>query len=241
LPGGTLLVSRAIKLFPLYKQYLEAQGFKDVEATAEEKDSLHMVINELKPRLVLIESAFYQAGTPLMMGQVLKRFPELRIAAVSLCEYPASIAVRFMFYGVKSYLDLWEGPEEFHRGLQAVRKGGEYISPRARELIDLFPEWPDMNGKATARLLEILILLCNGFTAESIGMELHLSRKTVYNDMDRLRAVFNVRDRDGMVAKAWELQLVTEKDMRFLDRRKEAVPLPEWAVAQQKIQLAMSR
>jgi DNA-binding NarL/FixJ family response regulator len=130
---------------------------------------------------------------------------------------------------------LWEGYEEFHHGLQEVRKGREYISPRVREVIDLFSEWPKTGNRVTARLMEILVLLCNGFTADSIGRELHLSRKTVYNDMDRLCAAFGVRCRDGIVAKAWELQLVTEKDMRFLDRRQEAAPLPEWVTVQQKM------
>jgi DNA-binding NarL/FixJ family response regulator len=236
MPGGTLIVSRAVKLFSHYKERLERLGFNNVEITGEEKDSLNMVINELKPRLVLIESAFYQTGTPLMMGRLLKRFPKLNIAAVSAYEFPDSIAAWFIFHGVKSYLNLWEGCEEFLRGIQMVREGREYISPHVKEVIDLFPEWPNTNIKATTRLMEILVLLCNGFTADSIGKELHLSRKTVYNDMDRLYAAFNVKCRDEMVAKAWELRLVTEKDMRFFDRRKEAAPLPEWAAAKIKME-----
>jgi DNA-binding NarL/FixJ family response regulator len=180
LPGKTLIVSRAVKLFPHYKKCLEEFGFKNVEITGEEKDSLNMVINELEPRFVLIESAFYQAATPLMMGQILKRFPKLNIAAISAYEYPDSIAAWFIFRGVKSYLNLLEGHEEFHHGLRMVLEGMEYISPQVKQMIDLFPEWPNTKNKATARLMEILVLLCNGFTAESIGKELHLSRKTVY-------------------------------------------------------------
>jgi DNA-binding NarL/FixJ family response regulator len=232
LPGGTLLVSRANNLFPHFKKRLEGLGFKGVEITGEEKDSLRMVINEAKPRLVLVGSSFYQAGTPRMMGQLLQRFPKLNIAAVSLHEYPASVAAWFVFHGVKSYLAAWEGLEEFHRGLRIVRDGGEYVSPRVKGLIDLLPEWPDTKGRATPRLMETLALLCNGFAAESIGKELHLSRKTVYNDMDRLCGVFNVKGRDQLVARAWELGLVTAQDMRFLDRRQEKEALPEWANTQ---------
>jgi DNA-binding NarL/FixJ family response regulator len=241
LPGGTLLVSRAIKLFPYYRQKLLALGFQDVEVTGEEKDSLNMVINDLKPRLVLVESAFYQAGTPFMMGRLLKRFPKLNIAAVSLAEFPDSLAAWFIFHNVKSYLNLWEGYEEFSRGLEIIREGGVYISPRVRDVIDLFPEWPETNGEATARLMEVLVLLCNGFTAESIGKELHLSRKTVYNHMKRLYNTFDVQCRDEMVAKAWAFHLVTENDIRFLDRRQEAAPLPEWAAAKQKIDRSLMR
>jgi DNA-binding NarL/FixJ family response regulator len=150
-------------------------------------------------------------------------------------EFPDSIAAWFIFYGVRSYLNLWEGYEEFHKGLQLVRQGAEYISPQVKEIIDLFPEWPNTNNKMTRRLMEILVLLCNGFKAESIGEELHLSRKTVYNHMDRLFNAFNTKNRDELVARAWELELVTQKDIRFLDRRQEPERLPEWATAKQRI------
>ena len=233
--GGTLIVSRAKKLFPHYKQRLLELGFTDVEATGEERESLNMVINEMKPRLVLVGSAFYQAATPFRMGQLLKRFPKLTIAAVSLHEFPDSLAVWFIWRGVKSYVNLWDGVDEFHQGLQAVREGKEYISPQVKKLRDLFPVWPQMYDDTTKRLLEVRVLLCNGCSADSIGAELQLSRKTVYNDMDRLYDTFHVRDRDDLVAKAWELQLVTEKDMRFLDRRREPEALPEWAAVKQKM------
>jgi DNA-binding NarL/FixJ family response regulator len=176
------MVSRAVKLFPRIQRRLEELGFPKVDVTGEERDSLNFIINEKKPDLVLVGSAFYQAGTPLMTGRLLKRFPKLNIAALSVHEFPDSVAAWFMFYGIKSYVNLYEGFEEFHHGLQIVREGGEYISPGVKSLIDLFPEWPKTNIEATARLMEILVLLCNGFAAESIGAELHISRKTVYNN-----------------------------------------------------------
>jgi hypothetical protein len=37
---------------------------------------------------MLVESGFYHACTPYMMGRLLKLFPKLNIAAVSLGEYP---------------------------------------------------------------------------------------------------------------------------------------------------------
>jgi hypothetical protein len=104
--GGTLIVSRATKLFPYYQRRLLELGFNDVEATGEEKDSLNSVINEKNPRLMLVESGFYHAGTPYMMGRLLKLFPKLNIAAVSIGEYPDDLAAWFIFYRVKSYVSL---------------------------------------------------------------------------------------------------------------------------------------
>jgi DNA-binding NarL/FixJ family response regulator len=229
MPGGTLIVSRANNLFAYYQKRLLELGFTDVEATGEEKDSLNMVINELKPRLVLIGSGFYHAGTPYMMGQLLKRFPKLNIAAVSLGEFPDYLAAWFFFHGVRSYINLWDGYEEFHQGLQIVRQGGTYISPPVQKLIELFSEWPDTNDKVTKRLMEILILLCRGFSPDDIGDSLQVNRNTVTYHLKRLYRMFHVHNREGMVGLAWELGLVTAKDMCFYNRKDPVGPFPAWA------------
>jgi hypothetical protein len=109
MPGGTLIVSRAKKLFPWYQKRLLEFGFNDVEATGEERDSLNMVINEVKPRLVMVDSGFYHAGTPYVTGQMLKRFPKLNIAAVSMGEFPDILGAWFYFHGVKSYVNFLGG------------------------------------------------------------------------------------------------------------------------------------
>jgi hypothetical protein len=59
LAGGTLVISRATYLFPLFRQYLEGFGFRDVETAEVEKDGLVFKINETKPRLMFIENGSY--------------------------------------------------------------------------------------------------------------------------------------------------------------------------------------
>jgi hypothetical protein len=71
-----------------------------------------------------------------MTGQMLKRFPKLNIAAVSLGEFPDYLAAWFYFHGVKSYINWWDGYEEFYKGLEIVRQGGAYISPAVTSLRD---------------------------------------------------------------------------------------------------------
>jgi DNA-binding NarL/FixJ family response regulator len=234
LPGGTLIVSRAKNLFPLYKKSLEEAGFEDVEATGEEKDSLNLVINEKKPRLVLVESGFYHAGTPFMMGQLLKMFPWLNIAAVSLGEFPDATAVWFIWRGVKSYLNFWDGEKEFYYGLEEIRKGRVYISPNVRRLFEQFPIAPDIEDKATKRHLEVLVLLCKGLLIQEIGSLLHISRNTVNAHLKQMCKIFHVRGREEMVSMAWELGLVTPGDC-FYPRTRHIEPLPEWAAVRKKL------
>jgi DNA-binding NarL/FixJ family response regulator len=233
--GGTLMVSRAKNLFPQIKQRLLDLGFHNVDITSEEKDSLNSVINEKKPDLVLVGSRFYQAATPYMMGEFLDRFPKLNIAAVSVYEYPNVMAVWFIWHGVKSYLNLWEGYEEFHQCLQEVRQGKTYISRNVRRLIDLFPEWTKVGDRATKRQMEVLVFICNGFIPGQIGDEMHITRRTVSNHLKDIYQIFHVKNREEMVGLAWELDLVCKKDMRFIDRREKNKPLPEWAAVRQKL------
>jgi DNA-binding NarL/FixJ family response regulator len=231
--GGTLMVSRAKNLFPGIKKRLEGLGFGNVEVTGEEKDSLNMVLNELKPRLVLMGSGFYHAGTPYMMGRLRTHYPKLNMAVVSVGEFPDDLATWFIWYGVNSYVNLWEGAEEFHRGLQEVRKGNTYIAPQVQRLIDRLSTWPKTTNKVTDRHMAVLLLLCRGFSFDSIGETLHISRNTVDWHAKELRRMFHVKNRDGLVSMAWELGLVTAGDMCFYDREKEIGPLPEWAAIKQ--------
>jgi hypothetical protein len=101
--GGTLHLSKEKMLYPLFKKRLAELGFTNFEITGEERDSLNSVINDLNPRLILVDSDFYECSTPYMMGQLLKSFPKLNIAAVSaLCKIPADLAMWFVINGVKS-------------------------------------------------------------------------------------------------------------------------------------------
>lgn len=235
--GGTLVVSRAEKLYPHFKKRFEQLGFDGVTVTGAEKDGLYMLINELKPRLLVIGSGFYQAGTPYMTGELHMRFPKLNIAAISTDDYPLSLAPWFIWHGVKSYVNLWEGLEEFYRGLQFVREGRQYISPLVQNIIERHHEWPDTRSKATKRQMECLIMLCCGFEPERIGKELHISRRTVYNHLDDLYGIFHVKNREEMIALAWSMGLVSPKDIRFYSRRPEGVRLPEWA----EIKMSMNK
>jgi DNA-binding NarL/FixJ family response regulator len=228
------MVSRAKKLFSYIKKQLENVGFPNVVVTGEEKDSLNMLINDMKPCFVIVESWFYHAATPYMMGRLLKLYPKLNITAITICEFPDDLAAWFIWHGVKSYVNMQEGIEEFYQGLEEVRKGKEYITPQVQYFIDQAAEWPEATLDVKKRQMEVLILLCKGFTPEHIGQELQISKRTVDWHLGELYRMFHVKNREEMVALAWELDLVTKNDMWFYGRTRTIDPLPVWAAAKQK-------
>ena len=227
--GGTLVVTRAEKLHDYYRNKLKNLGFTDVTVTSSAKNGLNFAINEHKPRLLLIDSYFYQAGTPYMTGELHRDFPKLNIAVISLSDFPLSLAPWFIWHGAKSYVSLWEGFDEFNRGMMLVREGKQYISPAVQNRIDKIDVWPETGDKITKRQKECLTMLCCGFAPERIGEELNISRQTVNNHLVTMYKTFHATNREEMVAMAWELELVTHDDVRFYEKKPEVKELPEWA------------
>jgi DNA-binding NarL/FixJ family response regulator len=226
--GGVLALSRAVGLHTEIKGRLEAAGFEDVTITDKDNDELNTIICNKNPRLVIIDSWFYQDGTSCRLGELVKLFPELNIAVVSVHDFPVRRAPCFIWDGARSYLNLWEGNEEFQRGLRIVREGGQYISPKVQRLIDHYDEWPDTKNKMTKRQKVCLVMLCSGCIIDQIGETLHISKKTVYNHLNSLYSAYHVGSRSEMVALACEMGLVTPKDIQLYNRKKEFLPLPEW-------------
>jgi DNA-binding NarL/FixJ family response regulator len=231
--SGVLALTRATKLHAEYKGRLEASGFQDVTVTDKENDALNTVICNKKPRLIMIDSWFYQDATSCRIGELVKLFPKLNVAVVSIHDFPVSRAPWFIWEGAKSYLSLWEGYDEFKLGLRTVRDGKQYISPKVQKLIDS-QECPDTKNRITNRQKECLVMLCCGCTTDQIGEALHISRKTVYNHLNSLYSIFHACSREEMIAFAWEMELVTTKDIRLYNRKKEYRQLPDWATVKWK-------
>jgi DNA-binding NarL/FixJ family response regulator len=227
--NGTLLVSRFINSFPLIIKFFETLDFKDVSATNEEIDSLIMLINKIKPSKIIIDSDFYSVATPLMVGRILKVFPKLYIAAVSICAYPDKKAVWFIWHGARSYVNFMDGDEEFLRGMTKIREGEDYISSGVQKRMDEFPDWPDTPLKVTKNQKEVLTILYNGFSLEGIMKNMHVCKRTAEYYIEKLKAVFNADTRDELVAIAFHSDMVTKEDLHFKDTSGNVPVLPAWA------------
>ena len=238
-----MVVSRYAKLKPQIKSVAEKLGFTNVMVTEKDLDGLNFVINEMKPRLVIICSGFYKAATPYMMGRLLKDFPKLRIVAVTVGDYSDEIAMGFKWHGVKSYINLLEGFDEFLKGIEAVKRGEEYIAPTVQWLHENCTEWPDGNVDIAKRQKEVLVHACNGFDTAEIGRQMGICKRTVEDHFNELHKILGTSNRGELIRNAFYLELVTKEDLCFYRMVKQPFPLPEWMARKQKVaklQLAMS-
>jgi DNA-binding NarL/FixJ family response regulator len=213
--GGTLLVSRAIKLHADHKKKLEDIGFKGVSVTAAEKDGLNMVIEELKPQIVIVGSRFYKSATPYMMALLRRKFKELNIAAVSIFDYPPDLAIRFIANGVNSYLNYYDGTSQFYRGLETMCEGKKFISPSVKERIVKRGLLPPPAYELTERQIEVLRLLCNGFTSDEIANELHISKRTVEFHKAEMFNSLGTRNENELIRVALYLKIIPLDELDF--------------------------
>ena len=229
--GGTLVVTNKENRHIHFKKRFEQLGFYNVTVTSARKDGLNMAIHDLKPRILLIGSSLYDCCTPFMMADLHKTFPKLNIAAIDVMDYPADLAMYFILNGVKSYINYWEGsgPEQFYKGLEEIRSGGEYISPEVQRRIEMRSYKPAPSGKLTAKQIEIIRLISNGYTGAEIADTLHMSEKSADNRKSEIYKAINVRNENELIRTAIYLGLINPEELRFFPRNYELKPLPQKA------------
>jgi len=188
------MVTRDISLHQYYKKYLEDIGYTNISVTAVERDGLRMMIEDMQPCLVMVEADFYDRSTPYMLSRLLDDIPSLNIAAVNVHKFPEKKAVRFITNGVKSYVNKYEGMEEFHRGLKLVKDGKKYVSPNIREMINSLDEKPEPVGRITERENEVLDSLCRGSKEEEIAKNLEISVRTVFKHKEHIYKSLDVEN-----------------------------------------------
>ena len=225
--GGTLLVSRAVKNHSYYKKRLETLGFPNVTPTALERDGLNNLIRELKPNMVIMGARFFHCCTPFMMGELHRKFPQLKMAAVCIGEYPPDLAMYFILNGVKSYVTSFEGIPQFYRGIDEVSRGREYVSPDVVERIGIRREYPMPAGRITGKHREVLRLICCGFKDDEIGNTLNISIKTVYNHKTEIFTSLNARNPVELIITALTHEIVGLDELHFRPDDYTLNPLPE--------------
>jgi DNA-binding NarL/FixJ family response regulator len=163
-----------------------------------------------------------------MVGRLLKIFPKLNIAAISVfCKIPDELAMWFIFNGAKSYVNFFEGLEEFYYGLNEVREGKEYIAPGVMERMNKRREMPEPAGNVTPRQMEIIRLLCNGFTGQEICDVLAIALDTLNVQKKKIYTTLNVRNEKELIRVALFHEWITLEELRFFGRAYTLNPLPE--------------
>ena len=226
--GGTLVVSRADKLYPFYKKYFEERGFTSVTITGMEKDALNMLIDDLRPKIVIIGAGFFQSAMVLMTSQLVKRHKGINFVIISTRPepYPSALAMKCIVNGVKSFITITDGFEQFDQGIEQVKQGKSFISPSVLEELEEKDEVPKRSGDITEREIEVARLMRNGFEGQEIADELDISLRTVNYHKQEMYSKFGTRNELELVRVVGHLKLVNDDELNFYPRKYDLRPLP---------------
>ena len=225
--GGTLVVSRDTKNFSHYKTELEKIRFPEVTCTCAEKDALNSIIREMDPSLVIINARYYQRATPFMMGRLLKMFPKLNIAAVSLDDYPPELAMYFIRNGVKSYAAYYDGIHELKNAITDIRDGRKYVSPDVMKCMKKRDEEIEPASEMNDYYKLIILFTCDGWKDEEIGDLLGVTRRTISTHKSEIYRSLNVRNENELIKIAKELGFIEQQGTSFFPKDFVVTPLPD--------------
>jgi len=213
--GGTLMVSRDVNNQRHIKQRLEDLGFDNVCVTAHDRDALHSLIRDMKPDILMMGAKFYDYSTPYMMGELKKKFPKIKMAALSLERYPEDLAMNFIVNGIQSYITAFEGIEVWRKGLDEIKKGKQYVAASVQKRIDLREEYPMAAATITKIQTEVLRLSCCGYLEDEITAVLQISRRTLDTHKKNIHRSLNVRNYAEMVRAAYATGIVNPDVVNF--------------------------
>jgi len=219
--GCTLIISRKIKLHNYFINKLIDMGFRNVKATSVDKTGLDMLINDIKPRTVIIDVEFYKSASCYMINLLMKRFEKIDFIVVSFYEYPVELGMWLIYNGVKSFINLVEGDEQFFYGLECVRDGKQYISPDIQECMDTREFFPLLAVEVSDKEFQIWRCLCNGFTETETAIDLDISTSTVGFYKTKLLNNLGTRNDKEAMRVAHYLKTFKDGELNFYGRNYE--------------------
>jgi DNA-binding NarL/FixJ family response regulator len=167
------------------KLFIENENLGIVTGEADNGLSFLKLIENEKPDIAIID-----INMPVMDGieaseKAIAKYPDINILILSM-HGDQNYYTQLINIGVKGFLLKTAGKKELEDAFNSVAKGNSYFSSELLRRIILEINRPQtleslnkINPDFTERELEILMLFCNGFTANEIASKISLSVKTV--------------------------------------------------------------
>jgi DNA-binding NarL/FixJ family response regulator len=131
---------------------------------------------------------FMDLRMPIMNGveateKALKLFPELKIIALSSSNDSDNFD-RMIYAGVEGYMLKNSNFNDFKTAIEKVTKGGNYFSEEllvnfTKAIISQKIRSKNEVPELSKREIEVLQLICNGFSNQKIGEKLNISSRTI--------------------------------------------------------------
>jgi two-component system, NarL family, invasion response regulator UvrY len=178
-----------------YRRLLESEPSMRIVGEASDASQACQNARALRPDVVVMDIALPGISGIEATRRLLKEQPQLRVLIFSMYD-DAIYASRALEAGALGYLSKVSAPEVLVKAIYAISRGEPYLSSDVAANIGRSAAQSVRSeiDALTPRQLEILLLLVQGETIQSIGQKLGLSEKSVANQQWAIRAKLGARN-----------------------------------------------
>jgi DNA-binding NarL/FixJ family response regulator len=166
------------------------------------------------PQLILMDISMPEMNGIEALSRITKEIPSARVIILSTHSDEAHV-LDALRAGAAGYLLKNAATRELHAAVDAVAKGGTFLSPQIASLViarstGRTPSSPGTLDHLTGRQREILQLIAEGKSTKEMAFLLNVSVKTIETHRAQLMDRLNIRDIAGLVRYALKAGLVVE-------------------------------
>jgi DNA-binding NarL/FixJ family response regulator len=186
-------------------RYLESQGYRVVGRAGSGAEALALVETQ-RPNIALLDFRMPDVAGATVIRRVARTTPQT-VSVVYSGFGDAAMLHEALDSGARGYV-LKDAPfDALVRALQTVAGGGMYIDPALADV--LIRSTPARDLGLTPRERDVLRLLADGHSNESIGRELFISPDTARTQLGTAMAKLGASTRTQAVAKALREELIS--------------------------------
>jgi len=171
-----------------YRRLLERSSQIEVVGEAADAASAYQAFAEHTPDVVVMDISLPGVSGIEATRRLLARRPEARILIFSIHD-EAVFALRALEAGARGYLTKASAPDTLVDAVEIVAQGKSYIGADVARTLALAraPESSDAARSLSARELEVLRLIVQGYSLRAIAEKLGLTAKTVANHQSSIK------------------------------------------------------
>lgn len=192
---------------------LEAKGFTVVGESADPTEALADLLR-LRPDVLLLDLNLNGRSGFELLAELQRRRLSTRCIVLTMSAQPRHVAEALRM-GASGYVLKGSAGSDLMSAIEAAAQGKKHLGADVADLaLQVFTQQDNEDPLSTLspRERQIITMVVNGQSSAEIGLELHLSAKTVATYRSRLMAKLGVSDVPGLVRLAVRLKLIDADD-----------------------------